>query len=208
MVIYKTTCLITNKIYIGQDSKNNPKYLGSGLYISRIIKKYGKQNFIKEILEQYIESKEKLDEREIYWIGVYDSTNPKIGYNLSKGGSGSLGCKRTSETRKKMSKAAKGKIKSDIHRQNLSKSHKGKVFSAAHKQQLSKSHKGQEPWNKGIKYKQKNPVTVVSEDTKLKISLTLKNKPKIQCPHCGLEGSPSAIKHWHFDKCKLLKIEK
>ncbi len=26
MVIYKTTCLITNKIYIGQDSKNNPKY--------------------------------------------------------------------------------------------------------------------------------------------------------------------------------------
>ena len=39
MIIYKTTNLITGKIYIGQDSKNNPKYLGSGKYLNLSIKK-------------------------------------------------------------------------------------------------------------------------------------------------------------------------
>jgi hypothetical protein len=26
---------------------------------------------------------------------------------------------------------------------------------------------------------------------------------KLTCPHCGLTGGRSAIKHWHFDRCKL-----
>ena len=50
MVIYKTTNLINGKIYIGQDSKNNPKYLGSGVIFLKAIKKYGKENFVKETL--------------------------------------------------------------------------------------------------------------------------------------------------------------
>ena len=25
---------------------------------------------------------------------------------------------------------------------------------------------------------------------------------KLTCPHCGLEGGTSAMKHWHFDRCK------
>jgi hypothetical protein len=41
MIIYKTTCLINGKIYVGQDSKNNPDYLGSGIYLNRAIKKHG-----------------------------------------------------------------------------------------------------------------------------------------------------------------------
>lgn len=35
MIIYKTTNIINGKIYIGQDSNNNPKYIGSG----KILKK-------------------------------------------------------------------------------------------------------------------------------------------------------------------------
>jgi group I intron endonuclease len=205
MIIYKTTCLITNKIYIGQDSKNRPEYLGSGTYISRAINKYGKENFIKEILEQNIESKDKLNDREIYWIGIYDSTNPKIGYNLSKGGRGSLGHKPSLETRQKMSSAAKGRVFSETTRKKLSEAHKGKHVTIQTKERLSESHKGQKPWNVGKTYKQKNPIYSISEDKKLKITLTLKNKPKIQCPHCGIQGSPSAIKHWHFDRCRHKK---
>ena len=43
MIIYKTKNLVNNKIYIGQDKNNNPKYLGSGLILNRSIKKYGKE---------------------------------------------------------------------------------------------------------------------------------------------------------------------
>jgi group I intron endonuclease len=87
MVIYKTTNLITNKIYIGQDSKNNPNYLGSGLLLNSSIEKHGIENFKKEILE-YCNSKKELNEREIYWINYYNSLDKNIGYNISTGGSG------------------------------------------------------------------------------------------------------------------------
>jgi hypothetical protein len=41
-----------------------------------------------------------------------------------------------------------------------------------------------------------------STDTKQMISNTLKNKPKVTCPHCGKEGSEAPMKRWHFDNCK------
>jgi len=37
-VVYKTTNSINGKWYIGKDSKNNPKYFGSGVALKRAIK--------------------------------------------------------------------------------------------------------------------------------------------------------------------------
>lgn len=85
MIIYKTTNLIDGKIYVGQDSNNNPNYLGSGLKIKRAIKKYGKVNFKKEVLEE-CKNVSELNEREVYWIAKLGTTNRKIGYNISIGG--------------------------------------------------------------------------------------------------------------------------
>lgn len=82
MIIYKTTNLINNKIYIGKDKKNNSKYLGSGKILKRAIKKYGQENFKKEILETCIDL-EHLNEREKYWIEVLTPD-----YNIAKGGDG------------------------------------------------------------------------------------------------------------------------
>jgi len=83
MVIYKTTNLINGTIYVGQDSKNNPDYLGSGKVLKYAISKHGVENFTKEILE-ICNSKGELDEREIYWINKLSATT--IGYNIALGG--------------------------------------------------------------------------------------------------------------------------
>jgi group I intron endonuclease len=85
MIIYKTTNLINGKFYIGKDKHNNPKYFGSGKILKQALKKYGVENFTKEIIEECDDEKFWL-EREIYWIQYYDSIN--MGYNIALGGNG------------------------------------------------------------------------------------------------------------------------
>lgn len=85
MVIYKTINIINGRFYVGQDSKNNPNYLGSGLVLNKAIKKYGIENFKKEIIE-YCSSKEELNNREKFWIFELSATT--LGYNIANGGTG------------------------------------------------------------------------------------------------------------------------
>jgi len=89
MIIYKITNLLNNKIYIGQDSKNNKYYFGSGRLIKQAIKKYGKENFTKEILCE-CSTKEELNQKEVYWINQLKATDRKVGYNMAPGGTGAL----------------------------------------------------------------------------------------------------------------------
>jgi len=92
MYIYKITCLINNKIYIGQCIKNKEKtknYFGSGYIISKAINKYGKDKFKKEILFECNNINE-LNDAEIYYIKKYNSTNKSIGYNIRSGGNNSV----------------------------------------------------------------------------------------------------------------------
>ena len=89
--VYITTNNINGKKYIGQkkyDKKNNwVDYLGSGVVLNQAIEKYGKENFSKHIIEN-CETKEKLNDREIYWISYYDAINNKNFYNIASGGDG------------------------------------------------------------------------------------------------------------------------
>ena len=102
MFVYKTINLINGKIYIGKSIKNPRSYMGGGVYLRIAIKKYGKQNFIKKVIEENISDMKILNEREQYWIKHFNSTNPKIGYNRSNGGDGFSG-ERTSEEKEKIS---------------------------------------------------------------------------------------------------------
>lgn len=89
--IYITTNNVDSKKYIGQkkyDNNGNWKnYLGSGIYLTRAIKKYGRENFSREIIEQCC-TKEELDQREIYWIDFYNAVENTNFYNIASGGDG------------------------------------------------------------------------------------------------------------------------
>lgn len=142
MYIYKTTNLLNGKFYIGKRvyrKKDDNWYLGSGIYLNRAIKKYGRHNFKKEIIE-WCKDKEELSKREMYWIKTLNSTNLNIGYNLSLGGDGGnvgkeayikignrlRGIKKPKEFGEKVSKALKGKSKSKEHVEKVRQSLIGK----------------------------------------------------------------------------------
>lgn len=91
--IYITTNNINGKRYIGQrkyDKQGKWKeYLGSGINITRAIKKYGSENFSKEIIEE-CKSKKELNEKEIFWIEFYNAVESNEFYNIARGGDGGV----------------------------------------------------------------------------------------------------------------------
>lgn len=114
--IYITTNNINNKKYIGQKKYVNgwEKYLGSGIVIKSAIKKYGRENFSREIIEE-CNSIEELNKREIYWINFYDAVCRSDFYNIAYGGDGgNTIAGYTYEQKKglsqKLSKLRRGKI--------------------------------------------------------------------------------------------------
>jgi hypothetical protein len=86
--IYKTTCIITNKFYIGMHSTSNLEdgYLGSGKRLWYSIQKHGRDNHAIEILEFLPDrSSLKLREKEIV---NSDLIKQDLCMNLKEGGDG------------------------------------------------------------------------------------------------------------------------
>jgi len=148
MDIYKITNLINGKIYIGKENTYDSDYLGSGLIINRAIKKYGRENFKKDVIDT-ADTLEDLNEKEIYWIKEYDSINNKIGYNIMIGGDGGdnfTNHPNKEEIRKKFSLRSTGS-KNPMF---------GKKHSKKSIEQISKNRKGK---GKGISTWNKNKST-------------------------------------------------
>jgi len=86
--IYKTTCLVNQKYYVGMHSTSDLEdgYLGSGRRIWLSIRKHGKENHSFEILEM-LESRSSLKEREKELVNEEMLQDPMC-MNLMIGGEG------------------------------------------------------------------------------------------------------------------------
>lgn len=89
-LIYKVTNKVTGKSYIGQTRYSlefrwrQHLHKKDNTYFHNAIRKYGPDNFSREVLEECDVS--ELNSREIYYIAKYDTF--RNGYNLTKGGEG------------------------------------------------------------------------------------------------------------------------
>ena len=209
--VYKTTNLVNGKIYIGQHKSTafDDTYYGSGYILKEALQKYGKENFSIDVLE-WCSNRDILDEREIYWITQYNTTDKYVGYNISNGGHTTrffgdnhpmygkhhtatskyknklshIGKKHSAETRNKMSvnNAWKGKHLSEDHKHKISLANKGKVHPAFSDEARAKI--GQA--NKG---------KVMSEEVKQKLrnshlgkKLSKETRDKLSISHRGQKG--------------------
>lgn len=189
--VYKTTNIINGKFYIGKHKTSDPydDYLGSGKLLNKAIKKYGRENFVKEVLCDYDnEAMMNLAEKILVVI------DPEVSYNICKGGHGGFGyineqglklsykftendlkfaAKRTKEVHKNKDflerKFQKWRNTCKLNNSLLgaNNSFYGKNHTEETKKKISEGNKNKIPWNKG---KQR------SEETKRKISDTLKAK--------------------------------
>ena len=162
-IIYKTTCLVNGKIYIGQHKIQSQKtldpwYIGSGKpKFERALKKYGVENFKREILCKITKYDEALTNYlEEFFITKYKSRNDEIGYNILKGAVSEHNPMTLKEVRMKVSKTMK-KLFEDP-RKNPMYGHK---HSDDTKHKISEKAKGRRSPRKGIK---------LSDETKRKIS--------------------------------------
>jgi group I intron endonuclease len=238
--IYKITNKINNRIYIGKrktwNSINEDEYFGSGTLLKRSIKKYGIENFIKEIIE--ICDEININERERYWINFYNSTDMKIGYNIALGGDGGDLITNHPNREYILSKRVGRKVKfSDEHKRKISESKKGeknpsygKTYSEEEKKKLRDKMKGRKmsddfrnkvsEGRKGIKFSDEHRKNLSknhadfkgykhSNESRANMSKAKKGcvlKKLHQCTNCGRFISSEYNLKKHFNKCITIKI--
>lgn len=122
--IYKTTCNITNRYYIGMHKTHRltDGYVGSGTLLKRSIQKHGKENHTTEIIE-YCENEIELAKKEELIVNT-ELLKDNLCMNLKTGGRGGAtmtGRKMSDETKKKIGDAHRGRIISQETRDKISK---------------------------------------------------------------------------------------
>jgi group I intron endonuclease len=168
---------VNGKVYIGQTIKNLEHRKGlheitseknRGFYFHNALRKYGKENFKWEKIDTGI-SKIDLDNKEIFYINLFNSLNNSFGYNIKSGGSrGNPYAGKTEEEMKIISK-------------KKSKSFKGRIFTENHKLKISETriNFSKDKW-KEIKLKERSTkekrTYEQKEITKSKYKNTYENK--------------------------------
>lgn len=118
--IYKITNKVNGKCYIGQSNDIHRRWKQElapnaklNPHLARAFEKYGIDNFEFEIIEEC--QRERLNEREQFYIEIYHSIDPNLGYNKTEGGDGNLGRHfiMSEEQKEKIRKANTGRKYTD-----------------------------------------------------------------------------------------------
>ena len=153
-LIYQITNLVNGKIYIGEHSTKDPydDYMGSGTAINKAIKKYGLENFTKELLFCYnYENDAFLKEAEIVneeFIKCENTYNIVLGGYLNGGSWCGMnnpfyGKKHTQEVKDIISKKNSGKNNWWYGKHGENNPNFGKKHTEEHKNKISKSVTGE-----------------------------------------------------------------
>ena len=153
----KRTCRNNYLIYV-HEFPNGKKYFGqtcvdpevrwrngkrySGL-MKRAIDKYGWENIIHKILITELDA-DSANEAERYLIELFQTNNPKYGYNITSGGDGYRGTAHTESTKELL----RQKAKKQWEKQKEDGYTPPQITEEARKH-LSEAHIGQKAWNKG-----------------------------------------------------------
>lgn len=191
--IYCITNKTNNKVYIGQSKDLTNRWrkhrynlrtnIHTNSHLQSAFNIDGEDAFDFKILEEC--PQELRNEREIYWIDYYKSTDPQYGYNFQSGG-----CERQTiaeETKQKIIKSLTGRPCKEKTKEKIGNSNRGKKLSDEARRKMSEAKKGKTPWNKGIpiteEQKQQRSLSRTgkklgphSEETKRKISETQKGR--------------------------------
>jgi len=144
MFVYLVINKINGKKYVGQHSGSDLiAYWNRNVYLAqhgyqgkrlfyRAIRKYGPDNFDVRPLV-IVATKQEMDYYEMGLIKVWDTTNPEKGYNITLGGSGSLGVKQSEESRRKKAIALLGGKMPESHRRKLSARNIGNKYALGRK---------------------------------------------------------------------------
>lgn len=201
-IIYKTTNLVNGKFYIGkhnQSKKSFDGYYGSGSLLKKAIKKYGKNNFVRETLFEFGNENEAY-QQEIKVIRE-NLSNP-LCYNLRSGGTG-RSYNSTDQSSYLQHKSAIARWQDPdqynamrIERQTRYTTSYGKVII----DNIANSVKAL--WN-DPDYINKQAESRSSAEYRDTLSNKAKNREKFECIHCRGMFQPSHLSRWHNDNCKL-----
>lgn len=225
-ILYQTTNQINGKKYIGKHVTEDldDGYLGSGLVLSKAIKKYGRDAFKRETLI-VCDNEEELTQKEKEYVTL-DIVLDDMYYNIALGGYGGAIVLKPEHplydaTRKKISESQKAisNLKSEITKENH-RLHKvgmyGKKQTDKQKEAVAAAARNRIRTPEEIaKMKQSyfntinqvgyvHPHTGKARSDAVKQAIRDKKKcePLKECIHCGKKMNAGNLARYHGNKCK------
>jgi hypothetical protein len=209
--IYRATNTVNGKVYIGFTA-HWPQRINGHNYDRRYgnaenkafynaIKKHGWDAFVWDALYQSQDFEHTLKVMEPHFINEYRSWvgfEDCNGYNITRGGEGTTGWKRSPELIESHKQQLKGRKQSKEHALKKYESAKKNNGGISPFSFTGRTHKDES--------KQKSRIAMLGKPKSDSHKQSMRNRPQdtktLTCPHCEKIGDYKNMNRWHMDRCK------